>query len=388
MQAQRFASVVARRVLPARRQFAASAATRVAPPAWSAAAAAAAAASAAAAAVALNTLRLPPVCADEGDAAFAEVQRQAAAAEVSEAEAVSSAFVFIKPHAVTEQTRRLVTERFAAEGIEVVSEGSIPAERVDKEMLIDTHYGAIAARAMRQHPSELAVQPAAKEAFQKAFGLSWESALKDGCVYNLVDGSAKLGISMAELGAKYDKLKKGVDMLKFGGGFYCGKVDGIYVINGFYASMRSRFTIPNTCIHYYEVRWSPSQLSWGDFRGKVLGGTDPKTAEPGSLRNEIFSTWRELGLTSEPTTGDNGVHASASPFEAMSERSNWLGVPLETDFYGRAMLALGIPASVIRHWCDDPAVRYEGKKQSLFDLLEDLDGKECLKKSASIHAAA
>ena len=56
-------------------------------------------------------------------------------------------------------------------------------------------------------------------------------------VYNLVDGAAKLGLSMSELGAEYDKLKKGETMLKFGGRFsYRGKVKEVFVINGFYAN--------------------------------------------------------------------------------------------------------------------------------------------------------
>ena len=62
----------------------------------------------------------------------------------------------------------------------------------------------------------------------------------------------------------------------------------------------------------------------------MLGGTDPKAAEAGSARNMIFQQWRALGLAAEPDTGDNGVHASASPFEALAERVNWLGANLET----------------------------------------------------------
>ena len=55
-------------------------------------------------------------------------------------------------------------------------------------------------------------------------------------VYNLVGGAAKLGLSIFELGAEYDMLKKGETMLKFGGGFCCGKVKDVFVINGFYAN--------------------------------------------------------------------------------------------------------------------------------------------------------
>jgi len=305
---------------------------------------------------------------------------------VALAERQSAAFVFIKPHAVTDQVKALVSKRFAAEGIDILSEGPIRAEQVDKDMLIDTHYGAIASRAMKQKPSELAVQKGAQDAFEKAVGMPWAEALDKGLVYNLADGAAKLGISMDDLGNKYDTLKKGVDLLKFGGGFYCGKVDDIYVINGFYARMRSQFTVPGTSIYYYQVEWDPKRLSWEDFRGKVLGGTDPKTADAVSLRHGIFKGWQELGLDSEPNTGNNGVHASASPFEAMAERANWLGVGLEHDFFGKAMLALGLPIGTIKSWCDDPAVPFEGKRQSLFDLLEDLDPRACLRKSVDIAA--
>merc|ERR1719229_1606978 len=150
--------------------------------------------------------------------------------------------------------------------------------------------------------------------------------------------------------------------------------------------MRKAFTTPGTQIYYYEVEWSTQALSWADFRAKLLGGTDPKTADAGSLRNTIFKDWQALGLKSVPNTGDNGMHASASPFEALAERANWLGASITSDGFGRALLASGVPLSMIKAWTDDPPVKFEGKKQSLFDLLEDLDGRECLEKSARIAA--
>ena len=101
-----------------------------------------------------------------------------------------------------------------------------------------------------------------------------------------------------QVGDEYDKLKKGESLLKFGGGFYCGKVQDIYVINGFYARMREQFTTPGTSIHYYQVEWDAGRLSWADFRGKVLGGTDPKTAWPTSLRNAVFRGWQ--GASRDP----------------------------------------------------------------------------------------
>mmetsp|Transcript_24059 Transcript_24059/g.68441 ORF Transcript_24059/g.68441 Transcript_24059/m.68441 type:complete len:304 (+) Transcript_24059:117-1028(+) len=296
----------------------------------------------------------------------------------------NSAFVFIKPHAVTEEVKELVKAEFANRGIYVLSEGVIPAEEIDQQQLIDTHYGAIAAKAVKLSPSELMVQPKAQEEFEQAFGLTWSDALSQGAVFNAMQGAEALGISPEELGARWGELTKGVDMLKFGGGFYCGKIGDVFIINGFYMNMRSKFTTPGTCIYYFETEWPAQSLSWADFRGKVLGGTDPKIATPGSLRSRIYKDWQALKLGSEPNTGDNGVHASASPFEALAERSNWLGTPLARDPYGKAMLASGVPMRLMKAWTDDPPVTFEGKKQSIFDLLEDLDGRECLQKSAKI----
>ena len=158
----------------------------------------------------------------------------------------------------------------------------------------------------------------------------------------------------------------------------------IFVINGFYMAMREKYTKPGESISYYLVEWDPKKLSWEDFRGKVLGATDPATAEEGSLRREIFKSWKSLGLKSEPNVGDNGVHAAASPFEALAERLNWMGATLEGDDFGKAMLDAGIPKDKIMAWTKDPQVEFEGKKQSLFDMLEDLDYDDCLKKAQEI----
>jgi len=305
---------------------------------------------------------------------------------VANASKTHSAFVFIKPHAVTEPVKQLVKDTLAHVGIYVLSEGLIQAEEIDQNRLIDTHYGAIAAKAVTQAPPDLIVQPSAQEQFAEVFGLSWAEALKQNQVFNAMDAAKKMNISPNELGQKWGTLTKGVNLLKFGGGFYCGQLDGIYVINGFYMDMRAKFTTPGTSIYYFEVEWDARVLTWADFRGKVLGATDPSTAYEGSVRHSIFVSWESLGLISCPDTGDNGVHASASPFEALAERANWLNMSIESDFFGKALMANGLPLPMIEEWCKDPAVDFQQKKQSLFDLLEDMDSRDCLRRAADIAA--
>jgi len=89
----------------------------------------------------------------------------------------------------------------------------------------------------------------------------------------------------------------------------------------------------------------------------------------------------ELGLTSLPNMGDNGVHASASPFEGLAERANWLGKDLEEDAFGDSLLKAGFSKEKIIEWFKDPQVKVdESSTGSVFDSLEDTDVDECLKK--------
>merc|ERR1712084_116145 len=171
-------------------------------------------------------------------------------------------------------------------------------------------------------------------------------------VFNALDACKELSCGADELSDAWGKAKKAGKLVKFGGGLYCGLVEmsgrkPIYVFNGFFMTMRSAFTAPGRSIHYYTVEWDPAELSWEDFRGKVLGPTDPKDAPKDSLRGEILQNWTSLGLKSEPNVGDNGMHASASPFEGMSERMNWLNRRCSQDSFCKAMVAAGIPEKTI-----------------------------------------
>jgi hypothetical protein len=194
------------------------------------------------------------------------------------------------------------------------------------------------------------------------FGLEWHAALESGKVYNALDACAFLGISAVEMDKQWGITKKADKLVKFGGGFYCGLVelagkDPIYVFNGFFMEMRAKYTTPGLSIHYYSVEWDADTLSWADFRGSVLGPTDPAEGPRDSARGQIYEKWESLGLEGQPNVGDNGVHASASPFEALAERCNWLGADFATDPYGAELVAAGVPVETLKAWSVDPQVR-------------------------------
>jgi diadenosine tetraphosphate (Ap4A) HIT family hydrolase/nucleoside diphosphate kinase len=292
----------------------------------------------------------------------------------------NQAFLFIKPEAVTDKVKELVEKTLSDKGIRIVKKGELKSEVIDKKQLIDNHYYAIASKATILKPKELNV-PADK--FKGKFGLEWQAALDSGKVFNAMDGCEFLGVDADEMDKLWAGAKKADKLIKFGGGFYCGDIskDGkqAYIFNGFFMSMRAGYVVPGKSIFYYVVQWDSKKLAWADFRSNVCGVTDPEQADAGSLRGQIFSKWEELGLKAKPNVGQNAVHASASPFEGLSEKMNWLGFKIGGDSFGTALLEAGIPAKVLREWGRDPQVTIEGgKKGSCFDYLEDKDAQPCV----------
>eukprot|EP00403_Amphidinium_massartii_P040754 CAMPEP_0178435786 /NCGR_PEP_ID=MMETSP0689_2-20121128/34108_1 /TAXON_ID=160604 /ORGANISM="Amphidinium massartii, Strain CS-259" /LENGTH=332 /DNA_ID=CAMNT_0020057871 /DNA_START=27 /DNA_END=1022 /DNA_ORIENTATION=+ len=292
----------------------------------------------------------------------------------------NSAFVFIKPHAVTDQTKQLVKDGLVSRGLTITGEGALTSEVIDQKKLIDQHYYAIASKATILKPGQLNIP---KDKFKQAFNVDFDEALAQGIVVNAMDACKELGCTADELNTAWASAKKAGKLVKFGGGFYCGLVEmpgkkPLYVFNGFFMSMRSNFTAPGRSIHYFTVEWDEEQLSWEDFRGKLLGPTDPKDAPADSLRGKIYADWKQLGLTDVPNVGDNGVHASASPFEGVCERLNWLEKQCKADAYCSSLLKAGMKEKTIQEWSVDPQVKLEsGKKGSIFDAVEDLNASDC-----------
>merc|ERR1719305_1312841 len=293
----------------------------------------------------------------------------------------NAAFVFLKPAAVTDKMKDLVKSTLEKKGLKILKEGSIEAATIDKKQLVDKHYYAIASKATLLTPDKLNV-PADK--FKDQFGLEWADVLKDGKALNAKQCCEKFGIDADELDKMWGEAKKAKNLVKLGGGFYCAKLEKegkgtFYVFNGFFMTMRSGYVKPGASIYYYVVDWDPKELSWSDFRGKVLGPTDPAEAPADSLRGGALKNWKDLGLPSEPNTGGNCFHASASPFEGLAERMNWLGYRAERDIWGKALLEAGVKPKTIKDWCLDPQVTYGDHKEptvkSLWDSLEDMDAQ-------------
>ena len=167
-------------------------------------------------------------------------------------------------------------------------------------------------------------------------------------------------------------------------------------------------------IHCYVVEWDPLVLSWKSFRNDLLGyvinrrlqdalmvrirvlifllsgihrrPTDPSDAPKGSIRRHILDRYKSLGLKLRPNKGDNGVHASASPFEGLVEKANWLGTEFRQDSFGKALLDGGLTEGRIEAWAKDARIKLtETEEGSIFDALEDMDADECLERILALN---
>jgi len=307
-------------------------------------------------------------------------------ADAATAGGKQSALVF-KPHANKPAVIDLVKSKFSGVGISILSDGEIDGKSIDSKKLIDQHYYAIASKATILKPDALPV-PADK--FKEKFGEEWSKVLEEKRAFNALDAKEKLGFDDAELDKVWKAATPADKVIKFGGGFYCALLepegkDPIYSFNCFFMSMRGKFTAEAASIHYFVVEFDPATLPWAKFRGEVLGPTDPAKAPAESLRGVINSDWEKLGLPGAPNVTDNGVHASASPFEGLAERMNWLERPLAEDPFGKKLLDAGIKEETLKAWTVDPRVPMpDGKEGSLFDALEDLDLDACVKKAVEI----
>merc|ERR1712070_1355546 len=127
----------------------------------------------------------------------------------------NEAFLFIKPHAVTDATKAYVKKALEEKGIKIVKEGTLNGAVIEKDKLIDNHYYAIANKASLSKPAELNPPAAKQEEFAKKFGITWKQALANGEVYNAVDGCKRLGIDGEQMDKTWGAAKKAGNLLKF-----------------------------------------------------------------------------------------------------------------------------------------------------------------------------
>ena len=301
------------------------------------------------------------------------------------------ALVFVKPSVPkTDEIRIHIEEHFNAFKVQLTSEGTLTAEDIAARGIIDKHYAALSKNAMDLNPPKRTLSEKVQEDFQKSFGIAYsdDKVLTLGQFMQISPA-----VSVKDLDSAWTAGKK----VKLAGGLYIGRLEALekdstiapqyrplLVVNGFYAGMRADYITKGHSVLYFTVEWKEKDLSWKDFRGLVVGATDPVKAHPDSLRGKMLKHWKDLGLAEAPSVQNNCVHASAGPIEAMRERATWIEMPIEKDPFAQVMLDQGIPLDMIKAWADNAQVTVGDKSGPAFDVFEDVDSGEVVKMALQV----
>lgn len=288
---------------------------------------------------------------------------------------MNQALTFIKPHIMgAPAATALIEQRLAEAGIETVLRRELDGAAVAAGGFIDRHYAAIARAGLCEDAAALALSAAAQASFAAAFNISWKAAVAAGRVVGGEAMRRRLDVDGETLHALWLRER----MVKLAGGLYAAhfpKAD-LFVLNGFYPSMREIFIAPSARLRLLLLRFDGLRLPWRRFRDEVIGVTDPAAAAPASIRGEMRRRAAEFGIV--VSNRENAIHASASAFESLAEQLLWLpDRPPEDDPLWRLLRETGLTAARIAAWREEnPQVTLDGVSGALLDLLENRDTEE------------
>jgi hypothetical protein len=117
--------------------------------------------------------------------------------------------------------------------------------------------------------------------------------------------------------------------------------DGTVVINGHIPAMVDRWEQADASCAAVRLAAEPGAVSWRELRGDVLGGSDPASTSPGSLRRMAFLG--ELPVREPVTQSANLLHLSAGPAEAGREQWLWQCGPQGAEVAGNDLIDVPAP---------------------------------------------
>lgn len=284
---------------------------------------------------------------------------------------INRAFAFLKPHVADHSTLAdFIKERLENHGIAITHKGRISGKEIKDRELIDRHYSVNAAVANCTKPRDLHLSKSANTVFQQHFGSSWLQAVNDNRVLGAFRYQQQTQISTQKLTERWLAQKA----LKIANGLYVIQRESVFILNGFYPIIHDIYTAPDASILWMELEFNPAELNWKTFRRAVIGCTNPEEAAPGSIRGDLWARQKEWSI--EVNYRDNIIHASASPFEALTEQLIWRNsYQWQDDPLAKALP--GISAEKFLELRDrNPLISVSGRSLPLLDALEELNTED------------
>ncbi|CCW60139.1 unnamed protein product [Phytomonas sp. EM1] len=302
----------------------------------------------------------------------------------------NTALLLVKPSAFTPRALLAIWQCILAHniaGLRMEDEDDIDAIQIQASNLVDRHYRTIAYYAGDCPLYDIPLDTETLERFQQGYGISWADAVAGGLVWSATNLLQFLTwVTPSDL---YELWSAQPCKIKLTSGAYVAKLSigpkddatCYYVVNGFYPYLRNLFLSPGSKTKCYIISWPETALSWSSFRKDVIGCTDPSKAPSNSLRGMLYRDWKDLDLAQQPSSTENGVHASASPLEAMIEEHLWLGTPLGRCCCSALMRKrFGLSPATWLSWASNPHIRIDGGPRStrVFDVMENKNTHEFL----------
>lgn len=217
------------------------------------------------------------------------------------------------------------------------------------------------------------ITDAGKTAFESAFGKSWDAEMTAGRIMGNPQLLEAKGIPAHELYLLWNELFAVRATQKIQDGVIIAWLEELdcYCINAFYPAMEENFYHPATNIDYFVVEFDAPEVSWEQFRRKILGSTDAGKADPDSFRGQLYAKYKV-----EFPGRDNFVHGSAGPVEGFIERIiHEPAFDMTTNPVGQYLAGRGITLEAFKRWKDGQSISQLG---DLFDRTEEKNTGEAL----------
>jgi hypothetical protein len=250
----------------------------------------------------------------------------------------------------------------------------INAAYLEKHTIIAQHYGVI--NKLSSHARDTITSEGITK-FEQIFSESYQKAE----VLGSLEFLAKYP-HFTPTGLSY--LWQNCPTVKLAGGTYAQKLnlDGkiSYLVNGFHPRQLEHFIAKDRCIVTMTLA---GDIDWSLARNKFIGRTNPLEAEKGSIRRELFDG-KDIYELQNVSASWNGVHLSAGPVEGLvelirynSDFENNLQLQPENYAFGKQLIQAFDWDFVVKI-LENPAVVYENKETSVFDLTEEKNSEECV----------
>ncbi|WFB34451.1 hypothetical protein P3T73_09780 [Kiritimatiellota bacterium B12222] len=293
--------------------------------------------------------------------------------------------LFLKPEVTAQHENvdvggilKMTCERLNHFDVSVHAIRILPAAYLAKNAIMDQHYGVINAISKN---GEAALTEQAREKLHEVFA----EDLANGA--QVLGGHQFLQAQPEFTPLSLCTLSDNLGTTKLGGGSYCMrlKLDGelFLVLNPFHAFQLVPFTTPGRAIIAAECR---SNQDWDVLRTQLTGSTDPSKAEAGSIRAELLAH-KDVFNLKDVNQGSNGVHLSAGPLEGMVELQRFFTdhdkesrLELSDTIFGAQLLAAGISEDRLKELASNPELTVDGQNISAFDLTEEVNAAESVKR--------